>query len=509
MKLTYFRQMKNLVWLKYYIIVLVSSFLSSACFYSPVMNKNSLHEHSALPVNISSDFIWGINGHPIEDKAYLPISIEKQLDLLSEHQMTFYRIDVNTLQDGGINTKDNRNVRFENLLKESEKRGVSILPVIKFYNIHLENQVFTSDEAYNKGKNQGQGFASRYGEYFDYYGLGNELDLKAQLPNTKGMKKEDYDNHKMELITAYLKGLSDGIKSIEPTAKTIINCALWVHWGYLDILKEKNVDYDILGYHWYSDNGRPLLDINIPNINALKVLESYNKPIWLTEINRKRGSLYYREREQDEMMKMFLRNISDKNSIKAFFVYELFDQSHLLYEEWAGAEETSYGIIGWKSDPPNYSEFHYKPASATLKFGIEEAKHGYEDFIYAVMTDMYGNIPSESDLRYWTSRFQTLKNKELIINEILENSASLLFKKMIDSDHAEGFSTYITAVYQTFLNRIPDNKELKFWNRRLKKRIKQEDLPIKIMLSEEYWENAIWSGYERRTGFSRPNALNH
>jgi hypothetical protein len=24
------------------------------------------------------------------------------------------------------------------------------------------------------------------------------------------------------------------------------------------------------------------------------------------------------------------------------------------------------------------------------------------------------------------------------------------------------------------------------------------------MLSEEYWENPVWSGYEKRTGFERP-----
>src|SRR5690606_956868 len=127
----------------------------------------------------------------------------------------------------------------------------------------------------------------------------------------------------------------------------------------------------------------------------------------------------------------FIRSLNNHKHIKAFFVYELYDQPHLVNADWAGSHEAHYGIVGWKSDPPDYTDFYYKPVSETLKFKIEEINHGYEDYIFSILLDFYKEEPSEQDFRYWTSRLEVLKSKELVVKEILEDNYPEIFQELI------------------------------------------------------------------------------
>src|SRR5690606_16160909 len=185
--------------------------------------------------------------------------------------------------------------------------------------------------------------------------------------------------------------------------------------------------------------------------------------------------------------------------------YELYDQPYHATQAWVGYEASEYGIVGWKSDTPNYSEYYYKPVSDVLKYRIEEAKSGDEDFIHAVLHDLSEEDPTKNDLRYWASRLKILKNKELVINEILENDKFKIYPELTIPHIPEEISQFITSVYQAFLKRNPAEKAIRYWKRVLKKRISSKDFIVKILLSEEYWENAIWSGDEKRTGYKRPN----
>src|SRR5690606_18795000 len=247
----------------YFILVLVLMFFTG-CSYSPAISDRSLYRQTELPVDVSEGFIWGINGHPIEDRDYVPSPLSTQLSLLKEHQMTYYRIDVNTTVNGKLKSIDNRESRFQELLEEAEKLNIKILPVLKFYRDHFENKIFNEKEAYETGKHQALIFANTYKDYFDYYAIGNELDIRTQLPDTEGMLKIDFEYENVKFISSYFKGMIDGIREVDPTAKTIINTAGDGRWGYLELLEEFNVNYDILGYHWYSDGGNPLIDSKNP-----------------------------------------------------------------------------------------------------------------------------------------------------------------------------------------------------------------------------------------------------
>lgn len=496
--------MKNTIRLRYFLISLLSLKIIISCSVSATITKKSLNEHIDNPVSLSDGFIWGINGHPVEDRDYVPSPIQTQLKLLKEHQMTYYRVDVNTSFDGKLKSIDNRVNRFQELLDEAKRMNIKILPVLKFYRDHFENKIFNENEAFESGRNQARIFATYYKDYFDYYAIGNELDIRTQISNTSGNLKTDFKKEEVKLLASYFKGMIAGIKEVDPTAKTIINTAGDGRWGYLDLLNEFNVEYDILGYHWYSDGGNPLIDSKNPYINIMKKLEDYKKPIWLTEVSKRKGSMGYSELQQSEIMDQFIVSLNNYTHIKAIFIYELYDQPNLANAAWAGPHEAHYGIVGWETNPPNYSEYYYKPVSKLLKFRIEESNHGYEDYIQAVWADLYGEEPSQDNIIYWVGRFQAIKNKELVLKEMINKKESGNYLSKMETTNQTEFSIQIQSIYQSFLERKSAEGELKYWNRQLKKRMELQDLPIKILLSEEYWENAIWKGYEKRTGFSRP-----
>src|SRR5690606_7167152 len=292
---------------------------------------------------------------------------------------------------------------------------------------HLENVKFNLSpiEAFRLGMSQAQGFVKKYGHHFDYYELGNEIDIKTiKEEKLRGFEISDYKLDELELIANYLKGMVSAIKDNDPNSKILINISGWLRWGFLDYMVEKNVEFDILSYHWYSENGFDLFDINNPQYDIYSTLvNKFRKPIWITEINKYNGSKYYTEHQQAEMMDLYIKNLKDKPFIEGFFVYELYDQPYHETQAWVDYEASVYGIVGWESDPPDYSKYYYKPVSDVLKYRIEEAKSGDEDFIYSVLFDLSKTQLNEEDLRYWNSRLKILKNKELVINEILENDS--------------------------------------------------------------------------------------
>ena len=442
-----------------------------------------------------SDFIWGINGHPVVDKEYVESSLEQQLSFLTEHQFSIYRFDVN-LNDEGL-LFDNKVERFDSLLEMANKKNIQVFPVLKFYGSFLKQDTLTEQEIYQKAKRQGKNFAKKDSSRIRYYAIENELDLKTIAPNARGTSSKDYSVGNPEMVIASLKGMIDGIKGVSPEAQTIINYGGWYNWSFIDFLLENDVDFDILGCHWYSENGRRLFQLENHNINVLNELKRFNKPIWITEINKGNGSKYHTESEQAEMMNLFIDDLYKYPHVKAFFVYELYDMPYLRTQEWTNYEASDYGIIGWKSDPPVYSEYYYKPVSNVLKFRIEQAKNGIENYVISLYKDLIQQTPTDALVNHWVNEFKDQPNVETWIEMFLEHEKPTwtFFAKKNNSEEEK--EEYIQSVYTRLLKRNPTIKEMKFW----KKYIKNKDsLDVyKILLSsEEYWNQSIWDGYKRK-----------
>lgn len=456
--------------------------------------RKSVRKAPSRPIELPEDFIWGINGHPITNHDYAVGSIQHQIDLLKEHQLEYYRVDITTFDDGTVN---NNPAKFDELLKLSKKEGIKILPIIKI-DRQLADYSHTTEQAYTLGKKQAFGFASKYGSYFEYYELGNEQENKVILKDRNGTSTSHYDENRFKVLVWYFKGMVDGIKEAYPDAKIMITGG-WLHWGYFELLEQENFDYDVISWHWYSNMGS-MYKAKYGGGNVMDSLKTkFNKPIWITEINKKDGSRDGSYQEQAYWVEYYMEELDRQRDIKAFILYELYDEPYLYDKSWAGPGEASYGIVSFKTSPKEPNNIAYKPVSNTLKFKIEEIKHGYEDYVYMVYKDITGEYPDTYTLNTLTKELKKHNSKETIIEQLLLDNQSRF--QRIDGATEKEVISKVESSYIALLKRAPQTNELNYWNKRLKR--KNQDIDKTLLLSEEYWENAIWKGYERRTGYTK------
>ncbi len=413
--------------------------------------------------SLDNDMIWGINGHTMTSLAYKGEgSIDKQLDLLKEFQSTFYRVNMRTVEDGSVTLYKNDEKRWLELLDKAKKANIKILPVFQLKNNFDE---MTVAQAYQYGKNLAVGFATKYGSHFEYYELGNEQDKLMVLKDSSGAKVNHYNKERFAVWASYLKGMSVGVKEADPTSKSIINSAGRTKYGYFQLIEEAGIEYDILGFHWYSKSGtinQPFHD-NPGGEDVLNVLyERFKKPIWITEINQKDGARIYSEEEQAHWLEKFISNIKNRPYVKAFFVYELIDQPHLCDGKgWEAVTECKYGMVYKKG---NQKTFTYREYAKTYKYLVEEIKYGREDL------------------------------SAKLANVSIEPSGTSLEDVTLN----EG----ITSNYDEVLNRKPTPRELKYWKKQIRKNATITSMYDTLVNSLAIYQQAIIDGYEQRTGFS-------
>lgn len=342
-----------------YICLLIPYLFLSGNTYAQKSTKN-------VKVNVAKKrkIIWGITGHPISQEAYLHQqsnfnnAIADQLDLLKKCGLTWYRVDVPTDTNGNVQNF----YPFEDLKKQAGIKGIKLLPLL--YLVGLDYNRSAAD-MYNLGLKCGKNFAVQHGRFFTHYEIGNEqeADLLVDGWRSPGLSVTDYDAHKTTIVASYLKGLAKGIKSIEPKAKIIINTAGWVHYGFLERLIAEGVEFDITGYHWYSDMGK-LTEIRDYKFNMPDLLfKKFGKPVWITEISNRNGSNdMATEQQQATWAVTYIKEAKSNPHIEAMFFYELYDQP--VFQ----SAEGRYGIVKWTK---KYVQPVYKKAFYSIKENIK------------------------------------------------------------------------------------------------------------------------------------------
>jgi hypothetical protein len=263
----------------------------------------------------------GINGH-MGDAPYLAISPTKQIQMLKDRGMTWYRLNIQTKSDGSASSS----TLLDALQTAAIKGNVKILPML-----YLRTLDYADSEAasYQKGKTLGANFAAKYGQYFTYYNLGNDLELPLLLSQKTGQSQAHYNRDKFNVVAAYLKGMDEGIKSKDADAKTMISAG-WLHYGFLRMCEWYGVKFDVVAYNWYSDI-------------TLKLAALFpKKPIWFTEFNfRYKATSLTNEADQNAFVTKFIAKCKANPQVKVAMVYELFD------EPYKSTQEGAYGIVKW------------------------------------------------------------------------------------------------------------------------------------------------------------------
>lgn len=539
----------------YFLFIITILLLQSSC--QSLIYATQETEQSRVFHPEKTDFLWGINGHPLTpsykgyDNQYLKFSYQEQIKYLKQLNLKIYRADVHVDEKGIWNENP---ADFKRLVNELTENEIDILPVI-FTNPWRSGQVNVGkDWDYKKIKNivntnraneyqtikkmdiwkfyydlayrTTHSFAKNSGKNLKYYQIGNEIAYyiikNYGLVENGGedelskRKNVDYffktlggeeivhffqsEEHAQRSIasSAYVAGMVDGIKGVNPDAITVVN-GTRIDYGYLKLLNMFTIKYDIIGWNWYSDFG----DFNSYNnklgINVYKELSDIGqgKPIWITELNKTLGS-YYGEPSQSVDLKRQIEEIYKLPLVESIIVYELMDRDY-KNPDWS---ENYFGLL---RSPFQFSKSNlYKPAFDTYRFNIEEKQFGKEDFLKAVWKTLYKEEISQDQLFNWSQELNRYKSREVWLNEIfykLDTETKKRFENKYSSK--EELDALVKSMHTELLNRIPSTREYRYWKRKLKKSTSTRTLWTELILSTEFYENVIWKAYEERTGFKR------
>lgn len=185
---------------------------------------------------------------------------------------------------------------------------------------------FFKEATYDTGYKWGQLVGSKYPGKVGYYQLANEVSGTVILPNRNGLKAEDYDPDKYQILKNYLLGLSQGLKDADPKAKQIVS-AHWLGLGVIDKLLNDGLNIDVIGWNWYSDMGDDITAKKLDEGDVLNIPEhfaKYGKEFWITELNYNAGDSSG-EDKQAEFLQTFLDNCKKSGMVNGFFVYKLVD----------------------------------------------------------------------------------------------------------------------------------------------------------------------------------------
>ena len=312
-----------------------------------------------------ADLLWGVNGHPIV--SYPGVSIGQQLDYLADLGMKSYRVNISQAKEAS---------KLAALVKEGKIRGIDILPVITPGNIDLEKD--SAEQLYGKA----HALAVELGSQFKYdirvWELGNEMESYAIIKACEkrddgtqypcawgpagGVGPLEYYGPRWAKVSAVLKGLSDGMISVDPTIRKAIGTAGWGHIGAFERMKHDEIEWDISIWHIYGEDPEW----------AFKTIAGYGKPIWVTEFNNPYGSRRS-DQEQAEGLKLAmarLRAMQAAYKVEAAYVYELLDETY-----WAPDFEAFMGLVrlvpepdgGWRTGEPKPAYFAVREATRGVR----------------------------------------------------------------------------------------------------------------------------------------------
>lgn len=296
-------------------------------------------------------FVWGANGHPINQEAYWG-NVEAQMEVLKTVGLRYYRVDMPYSEDGALDSLSAG--RLERLHELAVRNGITIVPIVFLPEARILYGM-DPESAYKSGFAASSGFVHRYKDYFHYYEMGNEYDGDViKLPAGDGSDTAQYDMTRVRILGSALKGMSDGIRQEDAKASIIVSNAGWMHYAYFQLLELEGVRFDIIGYHWYED----VRHLGV----ALDALNRYfpAKPVWFTEINARNNGAGYFYHHQKVRVRKYLKMVRRHGrTVNGVFIYELFDQPANL-----ALKERSYGLVSWKEP---YKTYVLKPLASFLR----------------------------------------------------------------------------------------------------------------------------------------------
>jgi hypothetical protein len=287
---------------------------------------------------------FGVNGHALVPGAYTEVSLEKQIALLHALGLRTYRVNINP-------SHTNKFARLSRLLVLARRNDIRILP-----NVILPPQQYSDESsAYNAARQAMAAMARQFGSSFGVWEIGNEYDLYCVKTGTDGASPVDYNTKRYDIVRGLIEGMLAGLRDASPAARSIVETTqrtpTALDSGFLERLTSDGVAFDIVGYHYYTHDGR--VPVESGGGDSLEVLhDEFLKPIWISEFDQAAQNRYTGPNAdpaaQAAALRRAMREITaqaGKYEVISADIYELLDQPELLHEAGVNPSQAQMGIF--------------------------------------------------------------------------------------------------------------------------------------------------------------------
>lgn len=410
----------------------------------------------------NTEILWGANGHPFT--AYPGISIERQLDYVEDIGLKSYRVNV---PDAG------RAPELKALVEAAKSRGITILPVITPVSAATLDKLGT-EELYRDARDLAATLGAEFKDDIPVWELGNEMENYAIIKpcetrddGTKypcewgpasGDNALDYYGPRWAKVSAILKGLSDGLTSVDPKLRKAMGTAGWGHVAAFERMQKDGIKWDISVWHTYGQDPEW----------AFKIISGYGHPIWVTEFNHPYGGQNGEDAQADGLQKMMIRlkALQGKYDVEAAHIYELLDESYWQpgYEAYMGLVRlTADGSGGWRTGEPKPAYFRVRDVvqgprplpkltrDCNLEKGGTEASVALKiSYVYCLVL---GREPDADGLASWTAALKQEESgvPDMILSTLFSDEFTRRYRTFGLSD-----SAFVSFMYQSLLGRDAD-----------------------------------------------------
>lgn len=219
---------------------------------------------------------------------------------------------------------------------------------------------------YKDGLEKCSPIAAHFKDTIKYYQVMNEAGSNAiKGEQYSGENEADYDQAKYERTRDWIKGCSEGIQKQDPNAYRVVT-SQWLQTAFFKKLQDDGVNYDIIGWDWFSDMGfmgdKKLSDGTL----LIDKLKSFDKPLILAECNQRPEGENGQEGQPLTLQANFIEKMANwayENDLKGFYVLELLDvpNSGKGYIDY-------YGLVRVKKSPTGaYIPAEPRPAFEVYK----------------------------------------------------------------------------------------------------------------------------------------------
>ncbi len=321
-------------------ILLVFCVLSIA-FSSVLPASAAGTDNKDTQLTTRNDFVWGLNMHSNFYAVYGTVNLEEQVHLAAEMgckilRNNFYVDDL---------------YHVDTFVQLCNAYGIQVM--LEYGgNIKGATDDAQRQEDYAMFKLIANRYNGKNGHgKIDYIQMENELDVYfAERVSSYGGSFGDgdtisqYPMEDLERVTRNLKNASAAIREADSNVRIVINAG-WKHYGMFQYFQEQGLDYDILGWDWYTDMSSNLISHGQTAFGIYDTLNAkFHKPIMICETNIWTSSLPDENNPAtwDGLVEI-CKDAYSKPNVIGCIIYQMCDQLNL---ETSGYErEAHFGFI--------------------------------------------------------------------------------------------------------------------------------------------------------------------